>query len=142
MNAKRTQTRPRRGYTLLELAVSVMVLMTAMIVSVRVLGWVGNERRASDRRQWALQTASNVLERVSREPFERVTPETVKSIAAATAAERALPDPAWEVAVDVVKGEATPSKRVTLGLRWKERSGELGAPVRLTSWVFRTGAAK
>src|SRR5437660_1076339 len=74
MNANRPQTRPRRrGYTLIEMAIAVIVVMTAMGVTVRVLGWNARERRAADRREWAVQAASNILERVSAEPFDRVT---------------------------------------------------------------------
>ena len=54
MNANRQKTRPpRRGFTALEVATSVLVLMTSMGMTVRVVGWVATDRRAADRRQWA-----------------------------------------------------------------------------------------
>ena len=142
MNANRSRSRPRRGFGLAELAISAMVVMVAMGVTVKVLGWVATERRAADRREWAVQTVSNVLERVGSEPFDRVTTETVKTIAAATTRDRALPDAVWEVAVEDDKDAPIPSRRVSLQLRWKERSGGWGAPVRLTAWVYGWGASK
>jgi hypothetical protein len=119
---------------------SVLVLLAAMNVTVKVLGWVGTERRGADRRQWAVQAASNVLERVAAGPFDRVTPDNVKAITARTDASRVLPGPAWEVEVDDEPGSPVPARRVSVRLRWKERSGEWGAPVRLSAWVFRRGA--
>lgn len=127
--------RPRGGYTLIELALSLLVLLAAMGVTVRVLGWVGKDRRAADRRQWAVQTAGNVMERVSAGPFEKVTTGEANTIAAAAGAGRVLPDAAWEVAVDEVK-EPAPGKRVTLRLRWRETGLGLSGPVRLTAWVY------
>jgi Tfp pilus assembly protein PilV len=146
MNANRSKRcptprrrRPRRGYALVEVAISILIAMTAMVVMVKVLGWLGAERRSADRRGWAVQAASNVLERVAAEPFDRVTAETVKSIAAATGATKALPDAAWEIDVADEPDKPVASKRVGLSLRWKERSGGWSSPVRLTSWVFRKG---
>lgn len=143
MNANRKTTRPvRRAFTTLELAVSVLTVMTAMGMTVKVLGWVGTERRAADRRQWAAQVASNVLERASSEPFDRVTADTVKAIASRTDAARSLPGAEWEVSVVDEDPSPVPARRVTLRLRWTERSGNWVAPVRLTSWVFRGGPQK
>lgn len=142
MNPNHSRTRPRRGYTLIELAVSLLVVMAAMGVSVKVLGWVATERRAADRRDWALQTVSNVLERVTSGPFDRATAGEVKALAAATAAGRSLPGAAWEVAVEDEPGAPAPARRVSLQLRWNERAGGLGAPVRLTAWVYRRGPSR
>ncbi len=142
MNANPFRTRPRRGYTLIELAISVVVVMAAMGVTVKVLGWVATERRAADRRDWAVQTVSNVMERVSSGPFDRVTPEAVKAVAAATSADRALPGAVWGVTVEDEPGGPAPARRVALQLRWKERSGGLSLPVRLTAWVYRKGPSQ
>jgi hypothetical protein len=126
----------------LELAVSVLVLLAAMSVTVKVLGWFGNERRAADRRQWAVQAASNVLERVASEPFDRVTAERTREIAAATGAAKVLPGAAWDVAVEDDRDLPVPARRVYVQLRWEERTGGWGSPVRLTTWVYRRGDTK
>lgn len=139
---KRTRTNSLRGpsrrpgYTSVEIALSVLVLMAAMGISVRVLGWVATERRAADRRQWALQEVANVMERATAEPFDRLSPAKVRAIAADSEAARRLPDGSWEVAVDDEPDAPAPAKRVSVRLRWKERSGGWDAPARLTAWVF------
>ena len=45
--------RARRRSLLAEVAMSGVMLMIAMALTVKVLGWVGVERRSWDRRQWA-----------------------------------------------------------------------------------------
>ena len=42
-----------------------LVLMVVMASTVKLLGFVAGDRRASERRQWAIQTVSNVMERIS-----------------------------------------------------------------------------
>ena len=44
--------------------------MIAMTLTVKVLGWVGTEHRAWDRRQWAAQEASNLMEQATARPFD------------------------------------------------------------------------
>lgn len=128
--------RSRRGYSLLELTVSVIVLMTAMGLTVKVLGWVGMERRAAERRLWAIQELGNVMERVAGEPFDKVTKTSVAAAAAEGHLERVLSGARWEVGVFEDDKKALTAKRVTIGLRWKEKAGGWEAPLTLTSWVF------
>jgi hypothetical protein len=135
---RRRPARPGRpGYTLFEIVLSVLLLLAAMNITVKVLGWVGSERRAADRRQWALQEVSNLLERLSAEPFERVSVARAKELTDESHAGRTLPDAAWEVGVIDESASPVKCKRVTAVLRWKDRSGGWDGPVCLTSWVYR-----
>ena len=52
-----------------------VLLMIAMTLTVKVLGWVALERRAAERRQRAVMEVANVMERITAYPFEEVTPE-------------------------------------------------------------------
>jgi hypothetical protein len=114
--------------------------MAAMGVSVRVLGWIGTERRAADRRLWATQALSNLAERVSAEPFGRVAPARAKELASEAHADRVLPEAEWSIDV-ADEPRPVPARRVALLLRWKERSGGWDGPARLTFWVYRAGGA-
>ena len=144
MRADRTPRGSRRrrpGWALAELVLATVALMAAMGVTVKAVGWVARERRAADRRSWALNAASNVLERVGGEPFEGVTPDRVRAIAEAAGAAGVLPEAAWDVEVADDPGSPTVAgRRVSVRLRWKDRSGDWTGPVRLTSWVYRGGA--
>lgn len=127
----------RGGYVLLELAMAVVLLLAALSLVVKVLSWVGGERRAADRRLWAVQEVSNVLETLSGEPYGKLSKERVEQLTRVRHAAEVLPEADWRVEVTEDAAGAAPAKRVTLGLRWRTRSGEWSAPVRVTSWYFR-----
>jgi hypothetical protein len=118
---------------------AVVLLLAAMTVVVKALGWVGTQRRESDRRLFAVQEVSNVMERLAAEPYERVTAARARELAAGGLEPGTLPGSEWQAEVADEPGGPAPSKRVTLRLRWRVGSGEWGAPVRLTSWIYRGG---
>ncbi len=129
---------PRRGSLLAEIAMTSVLLMIAMGLTVKVLGWVGVERRSWDRRQWAAQEAANLMEEATSRPFEDVTSASLKGLAISPHARALLPgaELAAEVAANDPAG-GPGSKRVAIRLRWHNRAGEWDAPVRLTSWIYR-----
>ncbi len=82
----------RRGSLLAEVAMSGAMLMIAMALTVKVLGWVGVERKVWDRRQWAAQEAANLMEQITSRAFGDVTAETAKKLSLSPEARRLLPD--------------------------------------------------
>jgi Tfp pilus assembly protein PilV len=138
MTTLRSSPRTRRGYALVEVAMSVLILIAAMSLALKLVAWVAAERRTADRRLWAVQEVSNVMERLTSEPFDKVTTEKAKALVEEAGAPRVLPGANWSVeVVEQAAGPETPGKRVALQLRWKTRSGEWDAPVRLSAWVYR-----
>ncbi len=128
----------RRGSLLAEVAMSAVMLMIAMALTVKVLGWVGAERRAWDRRQWAVQEAANVMERVTSQPFENVTTSAMQGLALSPEARRLLPAAQLKVDVRADDPAGGPgSKRVAVQVRWHNSSGDWDAPARLVSWIHR-----
>ena len=133
----------RRGSLLAEVAMSGAMLMIAMALTVKVLGWVGVERKVWDRRQWAAQEAANVMEQITSRPFGDVTAESAKKLSLSPEARRMLPDAELKLEIgenDQAGGAG--SKRIALQLRWHNRSGEWDAPVRLVSWIYRGGPGR
>ncbi len=130
--------RRRRGSLLAEVAMATVLLMVAMTLTVRVLGWVALERRSAERRQRALMEVANVMERITAYPFEEVTPALASRITLSETARRQLPDS--ELVLDVSDGDPAAgrtARRIAIRLRWRGRGGEWDAPVRLTSWIER-----
>jgi hypothetical protein len=130
--------RGRRGSLLAEAGMSAVMLMIAMSLVARVVGWTAAERRDLDHRQWAVQEAANLMERLTSRSFDSLTNEGVKDLTLSPEAARLLRDA--ELRVEVVDHDPTggeDSKRIALTLRWRGRSGEWTGPVRLTSWVYR-----
>jgi hypothetical protein len=119
------------------------MLMIAMALTLKVLGFVGAERKVWDRRQWAAQEAANVMEQITSQPFAKVNDETAKKLALSPEAKRMLPDAELKIEIgenDQAGGAG--SKRVALQLRWQNRWGQWDAPVHLVAWVYRGGPAR
>jgi hypothetical protein len=112
------------------------MLAIAMSLTVELLGGIAAERRLVERRQFAAQEAANVLEAFVSRPFESVTPEAARSISLSEAARAVLPEAELTVLVDD-HGASPDAKRIAVRLRWRQRSGEWEAPVRLTTWIER-----
>ena len=89
----------RRGYTVFELTVSVILLMAASTITVKIVGWLGAERRAADRVLWANETLANAMERVSTEPFESLTTERATALLKPNQQGQALPAAEWNAEV-------------------------------------------
>ena len=139
MSAVRTTSAARRrGFTLLEITVSAVLLATAMSLTVQLLGALAAERRAAERQLCAVQEVANLMERVASRPWEDVTPESLRAVRLSDRAMQALPGAELAATVDdasATRGE----KRISLRLRWRNRAGTWSAPVRLTAWIYRHG---
>ncbi len=134
-------TKPRRGMTLVEVIVAGVLIGTVMSVALPTLGWIGQQRRASLERQEAIAEVANIMERITVEPWERITTENVRTIKLADDTERQLPEAKLTIAVSS-KPPAPDAKRIAVELTWKNRAGRRVAPVRLVAWVYRSGRAK
>jgi hypothetical protein len=121
---------------LAEVAMSGAMLLIAMTLTMKVLGWVGMERRAWDHRQWAVQEAANLMERLTSRPYASVTSDSVASVTLSPQAKALLP--AAELKGELGENHSADgigSKRIALQLRWRNRFGEWDAPVRLVAWI-------
>jgi hypothetical protein len=128
----------RRGSFLAEAAIATVMLMIAMTLTVKVVGWVALERRSAERRERALLEVSNVMEQITANSFDDVTPELARSMTLSPAARRSLPGAELHVTVEPSDvGPRRSAKRIAIVLRWPGRSGIWEAPVRLASWIER-----
>jgi hypothetical protein len=137
-HSRRRLSLARRGSLLAEVAMATVMVMIAMTLTVKVLGYVSSQRRAADHRQRAVQEAANVLERITADPYDEITAERARQLALALSAPPSLPGA--ELAVSVAEeqpGAGRSAKRIAVRLRWHGRSGEWESPVRLTTWVER-----
>jgi hypothetical protein len=128
----------RRGSLLAEVAMATVMLMIAMTLTVKVLGYVGIQRRAAEHRQRAVQEVANVMERLTAYPYDELTADRARQMALSPSSRQVLPGA--ELVVDVAEdspGGGRSAKRIAVRLRWRGRGGEWEAPVRLTTWVER-----
>lgn len=122
---------PRRGYAMLETIGGLVVLVMALAMTVRLIGWVAAERRAAERRSWALVEAANVMERLAGRPWDDLTARSVAAEPLGPTARDLLPGGRLSVRLT----EADGLKRITVEVHWHGRSGLDEAPVHLTAWV-------
>lgn len=128
----------RRGSLLPEMAIATILLAAAMTMTVQVLGHAGQHRRSADHRQRAILEVANAMERISAMPFDEVTHNRANQLKLSPASASLLPDAELSIAVKEERpGPDRSSKRVTVRLRWRGRSGEWEAPVRLVTWIER-----
>ena len=78
------------------------------------------------------------MERITSEPFDEVTAERARRLSISPESAASLPGAELSVEVNEESPAAARSaKRIAIRLRWKGRSGEWEAPVRLTTWIER-----
>jgi hypothetical protein len=121
-----------------ELAMAAVMLSIVMTLTVKVLGYAGQQRRSADQRQRAILEVANVMERITADPFGQITADRARRLTISPAAAGSLDGS--ELAVEVTEEQPGPgrsAKRIAIRLRWKGRSGEWEAPVRLTTWIER-----
>jgi hypothetical protein len=117
---------------------SAVMLAIVMTMTVKVLGYGGQQRRSADQRQRAILEVANVMERITADPFDEITAERARRVSISPVASGSLGDS--ELGIDVTEEQPGPgrsAKRIAIRLRWKGRSGEWEAPVRLTTWIER-----
>ena len=126
----------RRGMVMLEAIVAGTLLGTLLVVCLQLLSAAAAQRRAADQRQCAILELANVMERVAARPWAELT-------AAALAQEKLSPSaagqlPGAELKIEISTDAKDPdAKRITATLRWQDRSGQLVAPMTLTTWRYR-----
>ncbi len=133
VDCRRRSLPHRTAFTLIEMMLAMMLLGVLFSVFVPMLLTIAHERRDAVREQVALQHAANVLEDVTLRPWaqfqERLTgPELSADL------QPLLPDFQQTVAAADVEGTPT-TKRITVTVSWKHRSGQRTQPLMLHGWV-------
>jgi hypothetical protein len=123
---------------MIEMAISGLLIAASMAATVQVVGWVATDRRAVGRRERAVVEASNLMERIAARPFEEITPESLAALKLPEAARASLPGSTLNATLAAMD-DAPARKRITVEIRWRGRSGQSEAPVRLVAWTYRRG---
>jgi hypothetical protein len=129
--------RSRRGATILELVATCILLGVVFSVSVPLLTVVARERRSAGQRQFAMQHAGNLLERTVARGWSNLSAGPQVIAPADSELESLLPGLEQRAEVRSL-GEELDTKLVTVSIRWRNRAGQLIAPVQLSAWVHPT----
>ena len=134
-------TRARAGFTLLEIAVSLVVLGVVLTTVAQVIRWSAAEHRAIQRKRCALEAATTVLDCLSVRDWSAITSESAAAIHLPPETTRFLVDPHLQVSVVEEKQEKDlPGKRVSVEITWANAAGRAKEHVRLSTWVFARGS--
>jgi Tfp pilus assembly protein PilE len=128
------ELRDRRGFTLVEMMVAGVLLMTVTMIVVPAIYWVHRERRQTEHRQVAIVEVENMMERVVALPFKDINQATVDKLVLSESALRQLSNA--DLKIEISETDNLPQmKKIQVQLGWKDHRGMSVAPVRLTSWV-------
>lgn len=123
-----------RGFTIVEMLGTCLLLTILFGMTVPMLLLVAKERRSTEQRQFALQHAANLLENaIAREPSELKEGEIPLPDPDADL-EEILPGLERTLIVKQTEGNSEPLQ-ITASIRWRNRAGDLVAPLRLSAWV-------
>ena len=131
--ADRRGERRRRGTTLLECIVALVILSLAMLGLVQLLAAASGQRRLTEARRTALQEVANQAERIAAMPWDATAPgkfagwEPSGDLAAAT--------PSAVCRAEVADEPGPPAaRRIRLEIAWPDSAGRTQQPVALTVW--------
>ena len=128
--------RCRTGVTIIETVVAVALLSVFLVSSARVMATFSAQQRTARRHALALQSANNLLEELSNQSWQSLTPEATADWAANASKIEGLPGAVLSATV-VEEPEPVAAKRVSVSLAWTIPGGRPAAPIRLTAWVYR-----
>jgi type II secretory pathway pseudopilin PulG len=133
-------TKSRRGMTLLEVGVALVVLAAAMVALVQLTSLTVRQRRLDDQRSLALQELANRAERLAVVPWNELTPEDLSSWYPSGELSALLPSAKCLARIHEDAG-SPPARRIDLSIAWTNAVGEEVAPVELTLWRYAVEAA-
>jgi prepilin-type N-terminal cleavage/methylation domain-containing protein len=136
-------TKARAGFTLLEIAVSLVVLGVVLTTVAQVTQWSAAEHRSIQRKRCALEAATTVLDCLTVRDWSAITSESAAAIHLPPETTRFLADPHLEVSVAKEKEpRGLSAKRVSVEITWANAAGRANERVRLSTWVFARGPLK
>ena len=131
----------RRGVTLTETMVALVLVSTAALSIPPLLHGVNRVQQGIDLQRLAQSEAANLLEEVSRMPYEKITAESVRGLSLSEAVRRELPQA--KVIAEVANQSGEPvGKKLSVEIQWLPGPGRKSPPCRLVTWVYPIPGAK
>lgn len=131
-NINTTPQKSRRGFSLLEMIVALVLLGAVTTIVIPTLGWMGALNRLSLQRQEAVQGLNNLMDELTSRPYAELTADAAAKLELPEALRHQLPGAKLKVEI---AGTEPGVKRIRMELGWNQRNGQPLAPMRLTAWV-------
>ena len=129
------KSQPRRGFTLFEIFVAVLVFGTVLTTFVPLMRGVHNQQHDTDLHLLAVREADNHLEEISQWPWQDLVADKLSQRTLSETVKSHLRNPELRVAVEEQKqADATLTKRVAVEITWLPHVGQPTKTVRLVAW--------
>lgn len=137
----------RRGVTIVELSVAILLAGVVLAGVGQLLAVTAAQQREGHRRLTAMHEAANHMERLAALPWSDLTPERAAEFRLSDEAVSALPGAILTVRVreaETAGSEqeaddplaALAARRLEVAVTWRNAAGRQVDPVRLTAWRF------
>lgn len=130
----------RSAFSLVELIAALILLGVVFSVSISMLATAARQRRAAEQRQFAIQHATNLLERTMTRTWSELPVGTQTLAPPPTDVQAVLPGLKCQIEVKALAQEVE-SKLITVTVHWNDFSGHELAPVHLSAWMYPLEAA-
>jgi prepilin-type N-terminal cleavage/methylation domain-containing protein len=130
-----SQRLARRGFTITEVVVAMVLLTVAIALVAQTVAAVGRQSLVVQRKATAIQEAANLLEQTLAVPWDELTEENVAKRQPSDPFRQRFPAALVQVTVTPTEDPGR-GKRVRVEIRWPDRNGRRIEPVRLTAWRF------
>jgi len=126
----------RRGMTVLELIVAGVILLTLLTLCLQVVEGVGQQHRAIQHRQLAVEETANLMERLMADSWDHLTPELAKQCQLSPELQQTMPEARLEIVIDPVS-EDPDAKRIQITISWPRGPEQPDQHVDLIAWKYR-----
>lgn len=130
--------RQRRGMTLLEAGVALLVMTAAIVAVVELVSATTKERRTRRQRQVAVLELANQAERIALLEWNEATPERLTTWKPSAMLAAAITAPTCQVRVT---NESSRERRIDLSVGWQNAAGQAVRPAMLSVWKYEPGAS-
>ena len=137
----RLRIEDRRGFTIVELIATCLLLGVLFSITVPMFAVVARERRSTEQRQFALQHAANLLEHATSRPWSEIPVGELNLPDADPDLQIVLPSLERTLVVKQIEGQPE-SRQIIASIQWQGSSGQMVSPLRVSAWVYPTKEGK
>ena len=132
---RKPKSQPRRGFTLFEIFVAVLVFGSVLTTFIPLMRGVHSQQRDTDLHLLALREADNVMEELSQWPSQDLVADKLGQHPLSDTVKSHLRQPELRVTVEEQKQtELNVTKRVTVEITWLPHTSQPTKTVRLVAW--------
>lgn len=126
----------RRGLTLIEVSVSILLVGVLGSLIAQSLVLRAHQQRAVERRELAVAEAGNLMQQLTSISWNDLTQERLATFSLSDNLRQAVPAATLDLAVEP-SADKPEAKRISIKIAYPGPAGQAVRPIRLTSWVYR-----